>query len=114
MSVQVSDKASVKRSCIGQHCVIGDKCKIIGSVLMDYVTVGEGWVWNAQIVRLLFDAKFCRCSIQNCVICSHVRIENGANLKDCYIGANYTVTRDGKAPHMAWLLSYAHFLHALS
>ena len=38
----------------------------------------------------------CRCSIQNCVICSHVRIEDGANLKDCYIGANYTVIKDGK------------------
>lgn len=75
-AVQVSDKASVKRSCLGQHCVINDKCKIIGSVLMDYITVGEG------------------CSIQNCVICSHVRIEDGANLKDCYIGANYTVTKD--------------------
>ncbi|KAL5486396.1 hypothetical protein EMCRGX_G018866 [Ephydatia muelleri] len=75
-ATQVSDKASVKRSCLGQHCVISDKCKIIGSVLMDYVTVGEG------------------CSIQNCVICSHVRIEDGANLKDCYIGANYTVIKD--------------------
>lgn len=30
------------------------------------------------------------------MICGHVRIEDGANLKDCYIGANYTVIKDGK------------------
>ena len=41
-SVQLAERASVKRSTIGHHCSIGDKSKIINCVLMDYVTVGEG------------------------------------------------------------------------
>lgn len=40
--VQLSDKTSVKRSCIGEHCFIGDKSKVINCILMDHVQVGEG------------------------------------------------------------------------
>lgn len=45
-SVQLAERASVKRSTIGHHCCIGDKSKIINSILMDYVTVGEGLVYT--------------------------------------------------------------------
>ena len=44
VGVQLGDKVSVKKSCIGQHCSIGDKSKIINSILMDHVNIGEGWV----------------------------------------------------------------------
>ena len=39
---QISDRASVKRSMIGRHCVIAEKVKIINSVIMDHVVIGEG------------------------------------------------------------------------
>ena len=42
VGVQLGDKVSVKKSCIGQHCSIGEKSKIMNSVLMDHVHVGEG------------------------------------------------------------------------
>ena len=41
-SVQVAEKASIKRSTVGHHCTIGDKTRVINSILMDYVTLGEG------------------------------------------------------------------------
>ena len=44
VGVQLGDKVSVKKSCIGQHCSVGDKSKIINSILMDHVNIGEGYV----------------------------------------------------------------------
>lgn len=39
--VTIGEKVSIKRSIIGKHCNIGDKCKIANSLIMDYVTVSE-------------------------------------------------------------------------
>ena len=37
----------------------------------------------------------CRCMLQNCVVCSHAHIEDKVTLKDCLVGANFTVTKEG-------------------
>ena len=42
--VLLGDKVSIKRSCIGQHCSVGDKTKILNCVIMDHVQIGEGLV----------------------------------------------------------------------
>lgn len=34
--------------------------------------------------------------VQGCVVCSHVHIEDRVTLKDCLIGANFTVNRECK------------------
>ena len=36
-----------------------------------------------------------RVNLQGSVVCSHVHIEDKASLKDCLVGANFTVTREG-------------------
>ncbi len=38
---------------------------------------------------------YSRCSLQGCVVCSHARLEDRVSLKDCYIGANFTITKEG-------------------
>jgi translation initiation factor eIF-2B subunit gamma len=42
VGVQLSDKSSIKRSMIGRHCIIEEKVKIINSIIMDHVYIGEG------------------------------------------------------------------------
>lgn len=42
VGVQIGEKVNVKKSCIGQHCLIGEKSKLINCILMDHVTVAEG------------------------------------------------------------------------
>lgn len=37
----------------------------------------------------------CRCTIQNSVVCSRARIEDKVTLKDCLVGANFTITKEG-------------------
>lgn len=37
----------------------------------------------------------CRCTVQNSVVCSRVRIEDKVTLKDCLVGANFTITKEG-------------------
>lgn len=39
---QLLERSSVKRSMIGRHCMVREKVKIINSVVMDHVMIGEG------------------------------------------------------------------------
>lgn len=41
-----------------------------------------------------------RVSLQGCVVCSHVHVEDRVSLKDCLVGANFTVTREGQSQCM--------------
>ena len=41
-----------------------------------------------------------RVSLQGCVVCSHVHVEDRVSLKDCLVGANFTVTREGESQCM--------------
>jgi NDP-sugar pyrophosphorylase family protein len=46
----VGDRSSVKKSIIGKHCQIGNNVKIINSVLLDHVTVKDGFVSTDHLV----------------------------------------------------------------
>jgi NDP-sugar pyrophosphorylase family protein len=40
---RVGERASIKKSVIGKHCVIHDGVKIINSVIMNHVTISAGY-----------------------------------------------------------------------
>ena len=40
--VVLGEKVSIKHSCLGQHCHIGDKTRIVNCIIMDHVHIGEG------------------------------------------------------------------------
>lgn len=40
--VVLGDKASIKHSCVGDHCHIGEKTKIVNCIIMDHVHIGVG------------------------------------------------------------------------
>jgi len=39
--VSVAEKSSVKKSVVGSRCVLKDRSKVVGSVLMEGVVIGE-------------------------------------------------------------------------
>ncbi|XP_047081117.1 translation initiation factor eIF-2B subunit gamma-like [Lolium rigidum] len=82
---QLGDKCSVKRSVIGRHCRLGSNVKIVNSVVMNHVVIEDG------------------CHIQGSVVCNNVQLQERAVLKDCQVGAGYTVTTgsDHKAESLA-------------
>ncbi len=43
-TAQLAEKVSVKKACIGEHCSIGERSKVINCVIMDHVNIGEGYV----------------------------------------------------------------------
>ncbi|GAQ86424.1 nucleotidyltransferases [Klebsormidium nitens] len=71
--VRLGDKCSVKRSVLGKNCRIGANVKIINSVLMAGCVVEDG------------------CHVQNSVVSAGGHLQERASLKDCYVGAAYTV-----------------------
>lgn len=38
---KIDERSSVKKSCVGAHCVIGKNVKIANSVIMDHVVIGD-------------------------------------------------------------------------
>ena len=36
--------SSVKHTIIGKHCKIGEKVKLVNSVIMDHCIIGDGYV----------------------------------------------------------------------
>jgi translation initiation factor eIF-2B subunit gamma len=41
-STRVEERASIKKSVIGKHCVIGKMTKIVGCVILDHCIVEDG------------------------------------------------------------------------
>ncbi|KAJ9146621.1 hypothetical protein P3X46_028860 [Hevea brasiliensis] len=67
---QMGDKCTVKRSVVGRHCRIRSNVKVVNSVIMNHVTIGDG------------------SSIQGCI---NVQLQERAGLKDCQVGAGFVV-----------------------
>lgn len=80
----MAEKCSVKKSLVGRHCRIASGVKIMNSVIMDHVTIAEG------------------CLLQNSVVCSNAHIMRDAVLKDCHVGAGYTIAE--RAEHKGEML----------
>jgi translation initiation factor eIF-2B subunit gamma len=70
---RVGERASIKKSVIGKHCVIHDGVKIINSVIMNHVTISAG------------------CVINGSVVCNNVYMKEKCNIKDSQIGVSYNV-----------------------
>lgn len=75
---KIDEKSSVKKSCVGAHCIIGKNVKIANSVIMDHVVISD----NVKI--------------DGCVICHHATILDKAVMKDCEVAGGYTVDKDSK------------------
>eukprot|EP00897_Mesotaenium_endlicherianum_P009543 jgi/Mesen1/8617/ME000050S08030 len=69
----MGDKCSVKKSLVGRHCRIGSGVKVINSVVMDHVVIGDG------------------CLVQNSVLSNATHMLKDSILKDCHVGAGYSV-----------------------
>lgn len=41
-STRVEERASIKKSTIGRHCVIGKMTKIVGCVILDHCVIEDG------------------------------------------------------------------------
>lgn len=46
-STKVEERATIKRSVIGKHCVIGKMTKIVGCVLLDHCVIADGYGSNS-------------------------------------------------------------------
>lgn len=60
---------------IGKNCVIGEKAKIINSVLFDSVVIGDGSIINSSIV--CYNCKTQKVEIQQSIIEEGMSIDSG-------------------------------------
>lgn len=42
-STRVEERANIKKSVIGRHCVIGKAVKIVGCVILDHCVIADGY-----------------------------------------------------------------------
>ncbi|GAB1288798.1 Eukaryotic translation initiation factor 2B, subunit 3 [Apodemus speciosus] len=106
---QVGEKSSIKRSVIGSSCVIRDRVTISNCLLMNSVTVEEGYglqrpceQWAGYLPKVLRAREMLRTtlgkssSIHGSVICNNAVIETGAEIKDCLIGSGQRIEAKAK------------------
>ena len=104
-SVHVGERCSIKRSIVGAHCSIGSNVKLTNVVLMDHVTVHDGYATaptlstprrNGGAATLM---RACpgllarpsrsvrlRCKLENVVVGSLATVKADCTLKDCQVG----------------------------
>ena len=58
-----------------------------------------------SFIDFLFVFLTYRCLLQNCIVCSNCHIEDRAVLKDCIIGADMTIVKDGELSNQFLLTS---------
>ncbi|KAL0073242.1 nucleotide-diphospho-sugar transferase [Phycomyces blakesleeanus] len=75
---KIDERSSVKKSCVGAHCIIGKNVKIANSVIMDHVVIAD----NAKV--------------DGCVICNNAKVFEKSSLKDCEVAAAYVVEKDSQ------------------
>ncbi|KAI8079620.1 nucleotide-diphospho-sugar transferase [Gilbertella persicaria] len=75
---KIDERSSVKKSCVGAHCIIGKNVKIANSVIMDHVVIGDN-------VKL-----------DGCIICNNAQIHEKASMKDCDVAGGYIVDKDSQ------------------
>ncbi|KAI7867027.1 nucleotide-diphospho-sugar transferase [Spinellus fusiger] len=75
---KIDERSSIKKSCVGAHCVIGKNVKIANSVIMDHVVIAD----NAKV--------------DGCVICNNAKVLEKASLKDCDVAAQYVVEKESQ------------------
>lgn len=78
-SARIGEKASVKKSIVGPHCIIGKNVRLSGCTLMGYVEVKDG-------------AK-----LENCIVSRNVVVAERATLKDCELAPGVQTQPDGKS-----------------
>ncbi|EIN11299.1 UDP-3-O-glucosamine N-acyltransferase [Punctularia strigosozonata HHB-11173 SS5] len=72
-STRVEERASIKRSIIGPHCVIGKMAKVVGCVLLDHCVIADG-------------AK-----LEGCILGKSTKVGPKAELVRCVTQAGYEV-----------------------
>jgi len=76
-STRVEERASIKKSVIGRHCVIGKMAKIAGCVILDHCVIGDG-------------AK-----LEGCILGGSTKVGPKAELSKCVTQAGFEVDAGG-------------------
>ncbi|KAF9654084.1 UDP-3-O-glucosamine N-acyltransferase [Thelephora ganbajun] len=76
-STRVEERASVKKSVIGRHCVIGKMTKIVGCVILDHCIIEDG-------------AK-----LEGCILGGSTKVGAKAELSKCVTQAGFEVDTGG-------------------
>jgi translation initiation factor eIF-2B subunit gamma len=95
-STRVEERASIKRSIIGPHCVIGKMAKIVGCVLLDHCVVADGQVHREQTMEAHISDFDCRAKLDGCVLGRSTKVGSKAELVRCVTQAGYEVEAAGE------------------
>lgn len=104
---QVSRTASipattfVKKSVLGRGCTIGESVKIENSIIMDEVTIADGYInpqfgWEEGQCVSRAHCSFSSSQIKNSVIGNKCSVRAGSLLSDCIVGHGAEIAEKSK------------------
>lgn len=94
-STKVGERANIKRSVIGKHCIIGRSVKISGCVLLDHCIVADGYrPFPTDLVILL--SIYRSAKLDGSVLGVRTKVGAKAELVRCVTQAAYEVDPGGE------------------
>lgn len=92
-STRVDERASIKKSVIGKHCVIGKMAKIVGCVILDHCVINDGSVLITSECKQILTYAACmfRAKLDGCILGANTKIGEKAELSKCVTQAGYEV-----------------------
>ena len=114
-STRVEERASIKKSVVGRHCVIGRAVKIAGCVILDHCVIGDGCGPRLSFIVTLW-LTFRRAKLEGCILGGSTKVGPKAELSKCVTQAGFEVDAGGVfSPCVFWydlLTIYYIDLHA--
>jgi len=94
-SSRIGEGSVVARSSVGRHCVVGKHVKIINSIIMEHVQLGD-WCETSSSTRTTL--TFYRVKVENCILSRHTKVGEKTQLKDCESAPGADIKGGGKYP----------------
>lgn len=79
-SSRIGEGSIVAKSSVGQHCIVGKNVKIINSIIMEHVQLGD---WYEPFYSLRRAHIVERVKVENCILSRHTKVGEKTQLKDC-------------------------------
>lgn len=98
-STRVEERASIKKSVVGRHCVIGKMTKIVGCVILDHCIIEDGY--DSFYPSVAFrDSSLHRAKLEGCILGGSTKVGAKAELSRCVTQAGFEVDAGGEFPYV--------------
>jgi translation initiation factor eIF-2B subunit gamma len=93
-STRVEERAIIKKSVVGRHCVIGKMTKIVGCVILDHCVIEDGY--DPLDIVPSHNSRVYRAKLEGCILGGNTKVGAKAELSKCVTQAGFEADAGGE------------------